>query len=80
MDILRKIEKLSHLSRETKGGAFIIAHEKSTGKFKVSFNNYLSRSKKRLKPTDFELAIDEAIEFIVSERKELDTDSKYTIY
>ena len=67
--LIEKLENLSNLARETSGAAFVIQHCKENGKFKVVFNNVFIGSKEKLKATDFETAIDEAITFILIKRR-----------
>lgn len=77
-NILDKITKLSQLASETSCAAFVIQHVKSTGKFKVVFNNKFGSSKKT-KPEDFEKAIDNGIEFLLKNRKETDIKNHFKL-
>ena len=75
--LLEKITELSELARETGGASFIISHIKETGKWKVVFPN---TSKDKLPPVEFEIAIDNAIEFILNARKKRKTFETFTLY
>lgn len=79
--VLKLIDELSFLSRETNGASFTIQHVKDTGKFKVVFLNAMMFSKEKLKEKDFVEAIEEAIQWIKSERKPIQVpEEKYTLY
>jgi hypothetical protein len=81
MALLDKIEKLSFLSRETTGAAFVIQHEKSTGLFKVVFSNVILSSRSELKAKALDDAIDDAILFIESRRVLVDVPAeRFTLF
>lgn len=80
-EILKLIDELSFLCRETVGASFVIQHSKDTGKWKVVFNNVMLSSKERLKEKDFDDALKDAIQWLRSERKEIVTpQERFTLY
>jgi len=77
MTLEKKIKWLSILSQETKGAAFVIQHMKSTGLFKVNFNNQFPNG--MLEAQSFEKAIDAGIKWLTENRKERDVGEIYTL-
>lgn len=81
--IYELLDELSFLSRETTGASFVIQHMKEDGTWKVVFSNCMVTVKHddRLKPTDFESALRNAIEWIRSRRKVIELPvEKYTMF
>lgn len=79
-DILKLLDELSFLTRETNGASFTIAHIKDSGKWKVVFNNVMV-ARKTLVEKDFDEAIKDAIQWLKSERRPVDVpQEKYTLF
>lgn len=80
MDILKdKIIKLSLLSQETRGGSFVISHQKDTGLFKVTFPNHIFTKTKELEYTEIDRAIDEGIIWLKENRSEKQVAQHYSL-
>lgn len=80
-DINKMLDELSFLSRETSGGSFYIQHVKDSGKWKVCFQNCMMFSKQKLKEKDFDEAIQDAIDWIKTERRQVEIPiEKYTLF
>ncbi len=80
-EILKLLDELSFLSRETNGASFTIQHNKETGAWKVVFLNAMMSSKEKMKYTTFDQALKDAITWMKSERKPIQVpEEKYTLY
>jgi hypothetical protein len=80
-NVFKLLDELSFLSRETNGASFTIQHNKETGQWKVVFSNAMMFSKQKLKYTDFEQALKDAIAWIKAERKPIQVpEERYTLY
>ncbi len=69
---LRNLKELSELSRKTIGGSFIIQHTKSTGLYRVNFNNAVYGGGGRLKEKDIVGAVEDALAFMKENMKPLE--------
>jgi hypothetical protein len=80
-EILKLLDELSFLSRETNGASFTIQHNKDTGMWKVVFTNAMMFSKEKLKYTTFDQTLKDAIAWIKNERKPIQVpEERYTLY
>jgi hypothetical protein len=78
--IHKLLDELSFLSRETVGASFTIQHNKETGKWKVVFGNAMA-ARAKLKDTEFEDALKQAIDWLRNERKPLTApQEKFTLF
>lgn len=75
-NLKKNILKLSLLSQETKGGSFVISHQKETGLFKITFPTQLENN---LKYTELETAIIQGIDFIKQNRVKIKLTERYKL-